>query len=848
MNDFLSGNADAMQSTWDEVAKGYSAFIDGSEREAAEAIAKLLLKQGIAPGSRLIELGCGSGHLSACLNMAGYQTDLFDFSPEALNKARKTFDEHGLHGKFIQGDIMEIGQQWQNGEYDLAWNSGVMEHFSDASLIDTFRSIGKIAKRALFIVPNPQSISYLLMRYIRQAQGDWPYGKEYLRSDYIEALNIAGYDEVAVSCIGKTWTAHNFRVAVGDAAYAADAYSDMLERGILPEHEKYLTTYFAVQSPAGGAQSGINVGEGRSLSGKLTVRPAALTGSAELKTEISDLNAQRFGVEMRLREANRQLEENAGRINWYIAELDKKEAGRIQAEAAHEQAVSHMEAELEGLELRHQQEKSLLEYEYASVAALHQQEISQLQSELITLNDSLDSGKRSSEREMQSLVSAERKIAKALEVTDKLFETSLFKLLHLLHRTGKQLIKGNWKEKRRYFNWLSAHMRRQHYSDRGYNPIQEITDTLRGDFQGGSELKVLYIYKWATMGGVERVFLNRARAFKKYGLNVKTDVYFFHDSGGLENFQKYAAHHELGGSLRVVSWIDESAYDFIFTFDTPEAFDIINDTSKIIVECHTPYTQIREYLATLPNNIYKILSPSEAFLKTVLLQETAERFHGRLFTLPNFCLDEKRGGEITGYPQWNWSKKPICYIGRMDKLKNTKELLEIFAKLNQEHRGEYTLILAGDITEGYMNLKELTGKLEIDDAVEYLGSVPFEEVGRLLEQVRRQNGIFVSPSKGESFGLSVLEAMASGVPVLLTDIDCHKALAEDDADFLYKQGGIDEAVLKIGSMYGKHGAMGEKALQYSKKYTEKEFIERWKLLVTGAQSGAAKSAMTSAMH
>lgn len=54
-----------------------------------------------------MELGCGSGHLSACLAQKGYKTALVDFSDTALEKAKETYRLYQLEGEFIHGDLME---------------------------------------------------------------------------------------------------------------------------------------------------------------------------------------------------------------------------------------------------------------------------------------------------------------------------------------------------------------------------------------------------------------------------------------------------------------------------------------------------------------------------------------------------------------------------------------------------------------------------------------------------------------------------------------------------------------------------------------------------------------------
>lgn len=47
------------------------------------------------------------------------------------------------------------------------------------------------------------------------------------------------------------------------------------------------------------------------------------------------------------------------------------------------------------------------------------------------------------------------------------------------------------------------------------------------------KIRVCFIYPWATFGGVERVLLNRALAFKRHLPEIMVDFYFLRDAGGL---------------------------------------------------------------------------------------------------------------------------------------------------------------------------------------------------------------------------------------------------------------------------------------------------------------------------
>jgi glycogen(starch) synthase len=98
----------------------------------------------------------------------------------------------------------------------------------------------------------------------------------------------------------------------------------------------------------------------------------------------------------------------------------------------------------------------------------------------------------------------------------------------------------------------------------------------------------------------------------------------------------------------------------------------------------------------------------------------------------------------------------VLGIGRLVPQKGFDVLIEAFA---DPRLAELRLVLAGDgIERG--RLEEQAQRLGIAERVRFLGSVNRDVVGRLL----RGASVFAFPSRGEAFGIALLEAMAAGVP------------------------------------------------------------------------------------
>ncbi len=75
------------------------------------------------------------------------------------------------------------------------------------------------------------------------------------------------------------------------------------------------------------------------------------------------------------------------------------------------------------------------------------------------------------------------------------------------------------------------------------------------------------------------------------------------------------------------------------------------------------------------------------------------------------------------------------------------------------------LIILG-IGELEKELKLLTKKLQLENRVSFLGFIPNNELPAYLHQ----SDIFVRPSLSEGFGISFVEAMAAGLPVITTPV------------------------------------------------------------------------------
>src|SRR3954470_13121582 len=83
----------------------------------------------LALSSRTLEVGAGSGRLSALLAKHGHRLTCLDYTPEALEAARRNFAAAGVPGEFVQGDAFAL--PFSEGSFDAVFSTGLLEHYAD---------------------------------------------------------------------------------------------------------------------------------------------------------------------------------------------------------------------------------------------------------------------------------------------------------------------------------------------------------------------------------------------------------------------------------------------------------------------------------------------------------------------------------------------------------------------------------------------------------------------------------------------------------------------------------------------------------------------------------------------
>ncbi|MFN3420616.1 MAG: glycosyltransferase [Armatimonadota bacterium] len=156
----------------------------------------------------------------------------------------------------------------------------------------------------------------------------------------------------------------------------------------------------------------------------------------------------------------------------------------------------------------------------------------------------------------------------------------------------------------------------------------------------------------------------------------------------------------------------------------------------------------------------------------------------------------------------------LVTVGRLHPAKGIDVLLHALAKIN--HQGHsWECYILGDGPER-LRLMQLARELELDERISFVG---YERNPYIW---LRKADIFVSPSRWETFGIAIVEAMALGLPVIATATDGAVDIIDDGVDGLLvpveDASALADAITELMHNPSLRQRLGEKAKQKAQQF------------------------------
>ncbi len=319
--------------------------------------------------------------------------------------------------------------------------------------------------------------------------------------------------------------------------------------------------------------------------------------------------------------------------------------------------------------------------------------------------------------------------------------------------------------------------------------------------------KVLHVINSLTIGGAETLLAN---SLSPGGLNEHTENYllYFNHTSILEHLidknVKIICLNYKGGFdiLRILretrEVIVENKIDIVHTHLTPAGVYTHLVCPADVAHAHTIHStysmekETRWFMRFIDRHLFlkrkncNIISLSD-YTKADLLNTI--KFRGQIFVLNNFVADRYFNLPAREFHR-PLNKLNLVAVGALKELKNFEYLLQVFENLTNE---EIYLDIYGE------------GNKAAYEAIIKNKNLRVRMMGRADDMARviQNYDLFIMPSKFEGFPLSVFEAMAAGVPLMLSDITPLKSIVKEHALYFQLNDAVKTAEQITAVLYNK---------------------------------------------
>jgi glycosyltransferase involved in cell wall biosynthesis len=210
------------------------------------------------------------------------------------------------------------------------------------------------------------------------------------------------------------------------------------------------------------------------------------------------------------------------------------------------------------------------------------------------------------------------------------------------------------------------------------------------------------------------------------------------------------------------------------------------------------YSYARSSMWVATHRSSRIITVSEASKRDIL-----SYFHvpdTKIDVIPN-AIDERfwempDADEVDKVRErYQLNDRYVLYAGNIKPHKNIERLIEAFHMLRKHGFEDVKLLIIGDQISKYATLRRAVHRYKLHKHVRFLGFVP----DKTLAVLYRLAAVFAFPSLYEGFGLPPLEAMASGTPVITSNVSSLPEVVGDAALLIdpYDPAAIADALQRV---------------------------------------------------
>jgi 1,2-diacylglycerol 3-alpha-glucosyltransferase len=230
----------------------------------------------------------------------------------------------------------------------------------------------------------------------------------------------------------------------------------------------------------------------------------------------------------------------------------------------------------------------------------------------------------------------------------------------------------------------------------------------------------------------------------------------------LQTMDLVHVHHPFLSGRLALNYCRRAQIPIIFTNHT--RYDLYTQARLPFIPQGISHSLLQAYMPDFCNAVDLVISPSLG-MKRVLRQYGVT---SHIEIVPNGVEIERfHIAQPLSRAKFDFDQEDVLliYVGRIAPEKNLEFLLQSFAGIAQIFPNVQLLIVGSGQREHVDETRSVSNHLAIQDRVRFIGMVPYDQLPLYLAMC----DVFVTASVTEVHPLSVIEAMASGLPVVGID-------------------------------------------------------------------------------
>ena len=325
-------------------------------------------------------------------------------------------------------------------------------------------------------------------------------------------------------------------------------------------------------------------------------------------------------------------------------------------------------------------------------------------------------------------------------------------------------------------------------------------------------MKILFLYRYGILGGVCTQLYHRLLNFDN---SIEVHCGFRNDFGIAKMFDGLAKLHFDLTPNKIAKLLGKENFDIIIIIDTEEYLHAVKQTNHnaiVILEVHTSIERNLQYLSNLENSDIDAVIVVSEFMRHRVQQLTYKELVGLpIITFPNVVdsrIFSPKQIEVNGPPVIGW-------VGKLDDHKNWKDYLQICSQINLSNNDiEFWMIGGETSTEATRNnFLKYAEKLDLLDNLKWFDRIENNEMSKIYSIISQRGGLCLVTSKGESFGMSIVESLLCNCPVLATNVGAIPEInAKTNGMRIYNLGDISNAANLCLGMIGQSDELIEQLI------------------------------------